>query len=106
MRKSKKNRLEAAGWKVGTVREFLDLSPEEAEFIALKLALANYLKALRKNHGWTRSHVAKLIRANQSRVEKMEASDASVSVDLLLRSLLVLDASRQDVAKVIGTSAA
>jgi len=40
MKKAKRARLEAAGWKVGTVRQFLGLSDEEAAFVDLKLALA------------------------------------------------------------------
>ncbi|WP_156777951.1 hypothetical protein [Chlorobium ferrooxidans] len=33
MKKEKQIRLEAVGWKVGSVAEFLALSPEEAEYI-------------------------------------------------------------------------
>ncbi len=33
MKKEKKIKLEATGWKVGSVDEFLALSPEEAEYI-------------------------------------------------------------------------
>lgn len=36
---SKRERLEAAGWKVGSVDEFLGLSDEESLFVELKLAL-------------------------------------------------------------------
>ncbi len=37
MEQAKKTRLEAGGWKVGTVQEFLDLSREEAAYIELRL---------------------------------------------------------------------
>jgi hypothetical protein len=37
-------RLEEKGWKVGTVSEFLDLSPEEEILVETKLALAEALK--------------------------------------------------------------
>ena len=40
MKKAKKERLEAAGWRVGTAEEFLGLSKEEAAFVEMKLALA------------------------------------------------------------------
>ncbi|VXD24511.1 hypothetical protein PL8927_820087 [Planktothrix serta PCC 8927] len=36
----KKKRLEAKGWKVGTVAEFLQLTPEEAMLVEIKLALS------------------------------------------------------------------
>ncbi|NTU44683.1 MAG: hypothetical protein HGA99_04045 [Chlorobiaceae bacterium] len=36
MKKEKQIKLEATGWKVGTVEEFLALSPEEAEYVERK----------------------------------------------------------------------
>jgi len=106
MRERKRGRLEAEGWRVGTASEFLGLSPEEGAFVELKLALADYLRKLRTERGWTQTLVAKRLRSSQSRVAKMEAADPSVSVDLLVRSLLTLGASRRDVGRVIGSPAA
>ena len=40
MDKAKQKRLEAAGWKVGTVQDFLDLSPEESLLIDIRARLA------------------------------------------------------------------
>ena len=40
MKKEKREKLEAAGWKVGSVSEFLELSPEEEAYIEMELALA------------------------------------------------------------------
>jgi len=42
--------------------------------------------------------------SSQSRVAKVEAAADSVSLDLLVRSYLALGASREDLAKVIGSS--
>jgi hypothetical protein len=39
------------------------------------------------------------IRSSQSRVAKMESGDSTVSIDLLVRTLLALGASRRDLAK-------
>ena len=50
MRKSKKERLERKGWKVGTVEEFLDITPEEAAYIELKLRLSDGLRRLLVKH--------------------------------------------------------
>jgi hypothetical protein len=44
----KKERLEAKGWKVGTVSEFLELTPAENTLIEIKLALSRSLKARRQ----------------------------------------------------------
>ena len=44
MKKAKKQRLEAAGWRVGNASEFLGLSPEESAIVEMKLALAAGVK--------------------------------------------------------------
>ncbi len=105
MEKSKRKRLEAKGWRVGTASEFLGLSPEEARYIELKLALSEHLRRRRVRRKLTQEQLAKLLSSSQSRVAKMEAGDPSVSLDLLIRSLLALGSSERDLAKVIAASA-
>jgi DNA-binding XRE family transcriptional regulator len=104
MDKAKRKRLEAKGWKVGTTSEFLGLSPEEARYIELKLALSEHLRRRRARRKLTQEQLAKLLSSSQSRVAKMESGDPSVSLDLLIRSLLALGISEQDLAKVIAAS--
>jgi len=106
MKKSQKDRLKRAGWSVGSVKEFLGLSDEEAALIEMKLALAQSLKARRLEHGLTQDELASQLGSSQSRVAKMEAADAAVSIDLLVRSLLAMGASRQDVGRIIGRRSA
>ena len=55
MKKSKKRRLEASGWTVGSAKEFLGLSEEEAAFVELKLVLADHLKRRRVQRGLTQT---------------------------------------------------
>lgn len=102
MTKEKRKRLEAKGWKVGSVAEFLGLSPEESAFIEVKLALSESLRRRRQDKQLTQLAVARLVHSSQSRVAKMESGDPSVSLDLLVRSLLALGASKEDLAKTIG----
>ncbi len=97
---AKHRRLVQAGWKVGTPRELLNLSPEEASYVELKLHLARQLVRRRKALGLSQVAVAKRISSSQSRVAKMEAGDPSVSLDLLVRSLLALGGSTQALRKV------
>ena len=99
---TKQARLEKAGWRVGDAADFLGLTPEESAFVELKLALAQCLRESRARQGWTQSDVAARLGSSQSRVAKMEAADASVSVDLLVKSLLALGSSREDVGRVIA----
>lgn len=106
MQKAKKDRLESAGWRVGDAAEFLELTTEETAFVELKLALAAYLRDVREQRGLTQLQVARHLGSSQSRVAKMEAADASVSLDLLVRSLLAMGVSRDEVGRVIATQAA
>ena len=98
MKSEKRKRLESAGWIVGDARDFLDLTDEEIHFIETKLALATALKQQRKKRGLTQVQLAKLLKSSQSRVAKMESGDASVSLDLLVRALLLLGLSRRQLA--------
>lgn len=98
----KRERLEAAGWQVGGTEDFLGLSEEEADFIELKLALSTSLRELRTEQGLSQSALARKIGSSQSRVAKMEASDPTVSLDLLVRALLAMGASRRDIASAIS----
>lgn len=102
MDEQKKKRLEEAGWRVGDAADFLELTPEEAEFVELKLALAQGLREQREKRGLTQEQLAREVGSSQSRVAKMEAADPSVSVDLLVRSLLKLGASRAEVGRVVA----
>lgn len=103
MKQAKRKKLEAKGWKVGTAAEFLGLTPEEEAFIEMKLSLSRSLKAMRRRKRISQENFAKLIKSSQSRVAKMEAGSASVSIDLLVKSLLALGASQKDLAKAISS---
>jgi hypothetical protein len=102
MRDSARRRLEAGGWRVGGAVDFVGLTPGEAAFVELRLDLALYLRELRRTNSWTQCAVAEKLGSSQSRVAKMEAADPSVSVDLLVRALLSLGATREDVGRVVG----
>ena len=102
MNKAKRLKLEAKGWKVGTVEEFLELTPEESAYIELKLKLADGLVQRRQEKDLTQIQLAKRINSSQSRVAKMEAGDPSVSLDLLVKSLLALGSSPTDLAQLIS----
>lgn len=102
MRQDKRSRLESAGWRVGSVGDFLGLSKAEEALVELKLTLSRSLRERRAKRRLSQHQLAKLLGSSQSRVAKMEAGDPSVSIDLLVRSLLAMGASRKDVARVIA----
>ena len=105
MDKGKEERLAKGGWRTGDAAEFLGMTADEAAFVELKLALAGHLRDVRVRNGWTQKQVADRLGSSQSRVAKMEAGDSSVSLDLLVRSLLALGASRDEVGRVIAAAA-
>jgi len=99
----KRRKLEDAGWRVGDARDFLQLTPGEAEFVEIKLALARRLRELREEHNWTQAEFACRVGSSQSRVAKMEAADPTVSVDLLVRSLLAVGADRRELGRIVAS---
>lgn len=98
----KRKRVEAKGWRVGSAKEFLGLTQADEAYIELRLKLAEGLKARRVRRRLTQVGLAKAVRSSQSRVAKMEAGDPSVSLDLLVRSLIVLGASSKELARIIS----
>ncbi len=102
MRRSRKERLEAKGWRFGTAQEFLRLSDEETAYVELRLRLADSLRRRRQKRKLSQTDLAKVLHSSQSRVAKMEGGDPSVSIDLLIRSLLALGASSRDLARTIS----
>jgi ribosome-binding protein aMBF1 (putative translation factor) len=105
MKPSKRKRLEKRGWTVGSAREFLGLSDEENAIIEVRLDLAERLRTMRQEGGVSQAELARRIGSSQSRVAKMEAGDASVSIELLLRALFQLGATRRELGRVIGHAA-
>ena len=102
MRKSKRERLEAKGWRVGTAQEFLGLSNEESAYVELRVRLADSLRQRRQKRSLSQVELARVVHSSQSRVAKMESGDPTVSLDLLIRSLLALGASARDIARAIS----
>jgi transcriptional regulator with XRE-family HTH domain len=80
------------------------LTPEEAAYIEMKLALSRALREVRLRKNVTQTELARRLHSSQSRVAKMEAADKTVSVDLLLRSLLELGSKPKDIARFIERS--
>jgi hypothetical protein len=59
MKKAKKAKLEAAGWRVGDAADFLGLTKEEAALIEMKLGLAESLRRRRVARKLTQMQLAK-----------------------------------------------
>ena len=102
MNSARTEKLKAKGWRSGSAADFLGLSPEENYFVELKLKLAGDLRKRRARRKISQQELAHLIGSSQSRVAKMESGDASVSIDLLFRSLLAMGAKPRDLGRSIA----
>ena len=89
------------GWIEGSVKDFLDLSDADVEYIETRRALSRLFKEVRGRLHLTQVEVAARLRTSQSRVAKMEKADPTVSADLLLQSLFRLGLKRKELAAAI-----
>jgi transcriptional regulator with XRE-family HTH domain len=98
---TKRKKLEARGWRVGSPAELLGLSAAESALVEFRLRLADALRELRGARGLSQVEVARRLGSSQSRVAKMEAADRSVTVDLMIRGLLASGATASDVIEAL-----
>jgi transcriptional regulator with XRE-family HTH domain len=102
MEASKQQRSEANGWKLGDVADFLELTPEESAMVEIRLALSRSLKDRRKR-SMIQAALATKIGSSQPRVAMAENGDASVSIELLIRSLLATGITVREIGQIIGS---
>lgn len=106
MKQAKRRKLERAGFKVGTVQEFLGLTDEEMELIELRIRLVRLLGSTRRTKGVSQQELARRMASSQSRVAKIEAGGADVTLDLICKALFALGLSRTDIGRTISKRAA
>ena len=100
--KERKAKLQKAGFKVGTVQEFLGLSDAEMVIIEMRIALGKKIRVAREQQKLTQSDLAKRIRSSQPRVAKIEAGEEGVSLDLMTKAALAVGMTRKQIAKAIA----
>lgn len=99
MDRKKRKALEAAGFRVGDAEDFLGLSPEERELVELRLAVSRAVRRLREERHLTQQQLAARLKSSQSRVAKIEAGAADVSLDLLFRGLFAVGGRLGDLTR-------
>jgi predicted transcriptional regulator len=102
MRPDVARRLKARGWKVGGATDLLGLSDQEAALVELRLSLSRSVRERRQKLGLSQVELASRLGSSQSRVAKLEGADATVSIDLLIRGLLALGASRREIGRALA----
>ncbi|MEO6052986.1 MAG: helix-turn-helix transcriptional regulator [Chthoniobacterales bacterium] len=96
--KNTKRKTVKSKWVEGTVKDFLSLDAADMELIETRLAASRLLKATRQKQKLTQQVAALKLHTSQSRLAKMESGDASVSLDLIFKSLFSLGVSRKKLA--------
>lgn len=104
MKLEKKQRLEAAGFKVGSADEFLALTPEESAMVSLRLSLAEEVRRRRLRLHYSQAELARRIGSSQSRIAKLEAAESDVSLDLLFKALFATGAKKRDLGKIVAVA--
>jgi DNA-binding XRE family transcriptional regulator len=102
MNPAKQKKLEKAGFRGGSVQDFLNLAPGEMALIDMKIRLIGILKAARAESGVTQHRLARLIGSSQSRIAKVEAADPNVSLDLICKALFALGVSREKIGRTVA----
>ena len=102
MNSKRRKELEAKGWKFGGVEDFLGLTEGEVEYIEVKITLSEMVKDYREKKGLTQVAAAEILNSSQSRLSKIETADPTVSIDLQIKSLLALGASKQEIGQKIA----
>src|SRR5438270_3655521 len=92
MEKTKRKRLESKGWVVGTVADFLELTPEESALVEIRLALSKHLRQRREGL-MAQAHLAEKLGASPQQIASVEVDDGEASLDLLVRALLASGAT-------------
>jgi len=104
MKSEKKRRLEAVGFKVGSADEFLGLDAVESAVVSLRMQLAEEVRRRRLRLRYSQAELARRLGSSQSRIAKLEAAEADVSIDLLIRALFATGAKISEVGKLIAAA--
>lgn len=104
MKEQKRKILEEKGFRIGSAKDFLNLTPEEEAYIEIRLEISNLLKSQRSKCNWTQQQLAQAMGSSQSRVAKMEIGDPSTSLDLMIKALLHLGVTKQEIGKLLEDS--
>ncbi len=80
---AKRAALEAAGFRLSTVAEFLGLSEEDDDLVELRVALSQEIRRLRKVRRMSQREVARRMKTSQPRIANIEGASPGVSVDLI-----------------------
>ncbi len=79
-----------AGFRIGDYGDFLGLTDQERRVVELRVAIIKAIRAYRESQQLTQKQLAVKMKSSQSRVAKIEAGAAGISLDMLLRALVAV----------------
>jgi transcriptional regulator with XRE-family HTH domain len=100
--RAKRKALEAAGYWIGDAEDFLELSDEERRLVQTRLKLSRLARDLRIGRRLTQQQLATRMKSSQSRVAKVEAAAADVSLDQMFRNVFAAGGELFHVAAALG----
>ncbi len=92
----KRKALEAKGWRIGDVEDFLQLTDEESREVELRVAVGRAIQRCREQLGMTQQQLARKLKSSRSQVAEWEGGVGSL--DLLFRSLFAVGGGLADLA--------
>jgi transcriptional regulator with XRE-family HTH domain len=96
MDREKKRALAAAGFRIGDAADFLGLTEAERRYVELRVKLSQAVRRRREGLRLTQEQLARKLDSSQSRIAKLEAASADVSLDLLFRGLFAVGGDLDD----------
>lgn len=96
MDKKTRDRLTAAGFRIGDAADFLGLSDEERQLVELRVEVSKAIRRRRREHSLSQKQLAVKLKSSQSRVAKIEAAASDVSLDLSFRALFAAGGNLKD----------
>lgn len=94
--------LESKGFRIGSASDFLGLTPEEEAYLDIREAISHWVKVKRKQAGWTQQQLAEAMGSDQSRIAKLEKGEPRISIDLMMRALLLLGITRKELGHYLA----
>jgi DNA-binding XRE family transcriptional regulator len=98
-------RRKGTTWVETDVQELLDLSAQDLVIVEFRAALALAFQQARKRQKLTQEKAAKAIGTSQAQVARMEAGQASITIDRLIKALIALGVSRPTILKALSSAA-
>lgn len=98
---TKRAKVLVTGFQVGSAWDVAGFSREEAFVLELGFQLSKAVKERRTSANMTQQDLARTMKTSQARVAAMENNGIGVSLEFLLKAMLVLDTSKEDIAGIL-----